>query len=128
MVRGKVIVVDDDAPVRRALQRLIRSAGYDVEVLEDAEAFLSHDVVEPPACLVLDLRMPGMSGLDLLNAIAGTPRSLPIVFITGHGDAEARSEALGAGAVDVLDKPLEQMALLQAIEQALSQPPPPSEP
>jgi FixJ family two-component response regulator len=122
MTRGKVIVVDDDAPVRRALQRLIRSAGYEVEVLEDAEAFLAHDVVEPPACLVLDLRMPRMSGLELLNAIAGTYRSLPIVFITGHGDAEARSEALIAGAVDVLDKPLEQVALLEAIALAMSRP------
>jgi FixJ family two-component response regulator len=119
-MRGRVLVVDDDAPVRKALLRLIRAAGYDVEALEDAAAYLAREPTEALACLVLDIRMPGMSGLDLLHAIDGTSRALPIVFITGHGDEEVRSQALAAGAVEVLYKPLDDVALLSAIERAFS--------
>jgi FixJ family two-component response regulator len=120
MCRGTVILVDDDEPVRKALARLIRCAGYEVEALHDAEAFLSRDPVDTLACLVLDLRMPGMGGLELFHAIAGTSRALPIVFITGHGSEDVRVEAMAAGAVDVLDKPVDQAALLGAIDLALS--------
>ena len=115
-----MLVVDDDAPVRKALLRLIRAAGYDVEALEDAAAYLAREPTEALACLVLDIRMPGMSGLDLLHAIEGTSRALPIVFITGHGDEAVRSQALAAGAVEVLYKPLDDVALLSAIERAFS--------
>jgi len=91
-----------------------------VVVLDAAPAYLAQQAPEQPACLVLDIRMPGMSGIDLLRAIDGTPLDLPIVFITGHGDEEVRNQALGAGAVDVLYKPLDQLVLLEAIDRALS--------
>ena len=125
MVEGKVYVVDDDASVRRALERLIRSAGYDVVALSDATAYLRYSTSSTPACLVLDIRMPRMSGLELQNAIEGTSRALPIVFITGHGDDDARSQALAAGAVDVLYKPLDEKVLFGAIERALARSPRP---
>ena len=115
-----VFLVDDDASVRKALRRLIRAAGYDVETFEDAGAFLQqHGVARPRACLLLDIRMPGMSGLELQQALSGTGRALPIVFITGHGDEDARAQALACGAVDVLYKPLDERVLLEAIERAL---------
>ncbi len=114
-----VILVDDDSSVRKALHRLIHAAGYTVESLPDGAAYLAREPVPAPACLILDIRMPGMSGLDLQDAIAGTPRSLPIVFITGHGEEEVRNRALASGAVDVLFKPLDETTLLAAIERAL---------
>jgi len=119
MAPGKVLVVDDDASVRKSLRRLIRTAGYDVETLEGASAYLERVAEKPPACLLLDIRMPGMSGLDLLRVIAGTPRDLPIVLISGHGDEDVREQALDAGAVEVLYKPLDETTLLAAIDQAL---------
>ena len=119
MAPGKVLVVDDDASVRKGLHRLIRAAGYDVETLEGAAAYLERAAVRRPACLVLDIRMPGMSGLDLLHEVAGTVRDLPIVFISGHGDEDVRAQALDAGAVEVLYKPLDETTLLAAIDQAL---------
>ena len=122
MARGKVFLVDDDASVRKALDRLIRSFGFEVEPLADAASFLMCAVPAVPACLVLDIRMPGMSGLELKAAIEGTSLALPVVFITGHGDAEVRAQALAAGAVDVLFKPIGAEALLEAIERALSVP------
>jgi FixJ family two-component response regulator len=120
MMAGRVVVIDDDSSVRRALARLIRAAGYEVETLEHAQAYLDHSAIAPPACLVLDIRMPGMSGLELQSAIEGTARSLPIVFITGHGEDETRASALSAGAVDVLQKPLDEKGLFDAIERALA--------
>jgi FixJ family two-component response regulator len=114
-----VFVVDDDASVRKALQRLLGAAGYHVEVMSGAGDYLAHDEPKPPACLVLDIRMPGMTGLALQQRIVGTLLAVPIVFITGHGDEETRSQALAAGAVDVLYKPLDKQVLLEAIERAL---------
>jgi len=119
MTRGTVFLVDDDASVRKALQRLIRAAGYDVESFPDAAAYLASPVPALPACIVLDIRMPTMSGFELQSAIAGTPRALPVVFITGHGDEAVRSQALEAGAVDVLFKPIDEEELVSAIEKAL---------
>jgi len=119
MAPGKVLVVDDDASVRKSLHRLIRTAGYDVETLEGASAYLARVAETPPACLLVDIRMPGMSGLDLLRVVAGTARDLPIVFISGHGDEGMREQALEAGAVDVLYKPFDETTLLAAIDQAL---------
>jgi FixJ family two-component response regulator len=119
MIPGKVLIVDDDASVRKSLQRLVRAAGYDVETLESAAAYLDRAVQARPACLVLDIRMPGMSGLDLLRAVSGTVRDLPIVFISGHGDEGVRAQAIDAGAVEVLYKPLDESTLLAAIDQAL---------
>jgi FixJ family two-component response regulator len=115
-----VFIVDDDASVRRALGRLIRAAGYQVEVFGAATEYLAREAPERPACLVLDIRMPGMSGLDLLHEVAGTSRDLPIVFISGHGDEDVRAQAIDAGAVEVLYKPLDETTLLAAIDQALT--------
>ncbi len=119
MTRGTVFLVDDDASVRKALQRLIRAAGYDVESFADAAGYLASPAPSLPACIVLDIRMPTMSGFELQSAIAGTSRALPIVFITGHGDEAVRSQALEAGAVDVLFKPIDEEELVSAIEKAL---------
>ncbi len=116
---GTVVIVDDDPAVRKALHRLIQAAGYRVESLADAAAYLARPPTPPPACIVLDIRMPGMNGLELQATIGGTSRALPIVFITGHGGEEMRSQALASGAVDVLFKPLEETTLITAIERAL---------
>ena len=118
MIRGTVFLVDDDASVRKALQRLIRAAGYDVESFPDAAGYLASPAPSLPACIVLDIRMPTMSGFELQSAIAGTSRALPVVFITGHGDEAVRSQALEAGAVDVLFKPIDEEELVSAIAPA----------
>ena len=115
----KVFVVDDDRSVRRALGRLLRAAGYEIELFDAAEAYLAREAPEPPACLVLDVRMPGMTGIELHRAVAGTPRELPIVFITGQADEESWHTLAEAG-VRVLYKPLDDTELLAAIEQALA--------
>jgi FixJ family two-component response regulator len=114
-----VFVVDDDASVRTALLRLLRAAGYDAEALDAGLAYLQHAAPTPPACLLLDVRMPGMSGLELHQKIRGTAHALPTVFITGHADDLVRHKALAGGAVAMLDKPLDKALLLEAIEQAL---------
>ena len=114
-----VLIVDDDASVRRALGRLIRAAGYDVEVFAGAADYLARDPPARPACLVLDIRLPGMTGIELQRALEGTALALPIVFITGHGDDAVRDQTLAAGAVDVLYKPVDDHVLLAAIERAL---------
>jgi len=119
MTRGTVFLVDDDASVRKALHRLIRAAGYDVESFPDAAGYLASPAPSLPACIGLDIRMPTMSGFELQSAIAGTSRALPVVFITGHGDEAVRSQALEAGAVDVLFKPIDEEELVSAIEKAL---------
>jgi FixJ family two-component response regulator len=114
-----VFVVDDDHSVRKALGRLLRAAGYEFELFEAAEAYLAGAPPEPPACLLLDIRMPGMTGLELQRAIEGTPMELPIVFITGHADEEIL-QSLSRRTVSVLYKPLDDVALLAAIDQALA--------
>ena len=119
MTRGTVFLVDDDPSVRKALQRLIRAAGYDVESFADAAGYLAATPPSTPACIVLDIRMPAMTGFELQSAIAGTSRALPVVFITGHGDETVRTQALEAGAVDVLFKPIDEEELVSAIEKAL---------
>ena len=114
-----VYLVEDDASVRKGLDRLLRSAGYRVESLDSASAYLARATVARPACLVLDIRMPGMSGFELQRAIAGTVLARPIVFITGHGDEDIRMRALSTGAVDVLFKPIDEAVLIEAVERAL---------
>jgi len=118
----KVLIVDDDASVRKGLRRLVQAAGYEVEVFAEAREFLARPA-EParPACLVVDVRMPGMSGLELVDVIAGTPRALPVVFISGHADDDVRERAHACGAVAFLDKPVADTALLEAIERGLEQ-------
>lgn len=114
-----VFIVDDDPSVLKALGRLIRAAGYQVEVFGSATEYLAREPPRPPACILLDVRMPGMNGPELQRAIEGTGRGLPIVFITGHGDESVRAQVLAAGAVEVLSKPVDDSDLLAAIEQAL---------
>jgi FixJ family two-component response regulator len=120
MATPLISVVDDDHSVRESLARLIRSVGFGVQVFGSAEDFLSAGGREPD-CLILDIRMPGMNGLELQRELAATDRDLPVIFITAHGsDQEVRARALGAGAVDYLLKPLQEDEVLKAIDLALS--------
>ena len=114
-----VWVVDDDASVREALRSLIRSAGLRVETLASAQEFLACPRVEAPSCLVLDVRMPRLSGLDLQKRMAEISLQIPIVFITGHGDVPTSVRAMKAGAVEFLTKPFDDQDLLEAIQQAI---------
>jgi FixJ family two-component response regulator len=118
--RESTVIVVDDRSVRNALQRLLRAAGHHVECLASAAAYLEHPVAAGPACLVLDVRMPGMTGFELEATIRGTPRALPVVFITGHGEEEVRRQANDAPAAELLFKPLDDRALLSAIDRALA--------
>ncbi len=114
-----VFVIDDDRSVRKALSLLMESVGLDVQTFPSAEAFLAHDLPDRPSCLVLDVRMPGMSGLDLQEELNRAGQRIPIIFITGHGDVGMRVRALKAGAVDFLQKPFDAQELLDAIHCAL---------
>lgn len=114
-----VFVVDDDPSVRTALHRLIRSVGMQVEIFKTAKEFLSRPHYEGPSCLVLDVRMPGLSGLDLQEELAKADLTLPIIFITGHGNIPMSVRAIKAGAVDFLEKPFDDQALLDLIQHAI---------
>jgi FixJ family two-component response regulator len=114
-----VYVLDDDASVREALSSLIRSVGLNVEIFSSAQEFLQRRRPEVPACLVLDVRLPGLSGLDLQRELATAKSSLPIIFITGHGDVPMSVHAMKAGAVEFLTKPFRDQELLDAIQQAI---------
>lgn len=116
---GIAYVIDDDEDVRRALARLLRSSGLTVVTFPSAQAFLAHRLVDRPSCLVLDVRLPGASGLDLQAALEQAQLEIPIVFITGHADVPMSVRAMKAGAVDFLEKPFDDTALLEAIHQAL---------
>ena len=115
-----VHVVDDDLSVRTALSRLLRAAGYDVRIYASAGEFLIARPSDGPACLVLDVRLPGPSGLDLQQALEKQGQALPIVFLTGHGDIPMSVRAIQAGAVDFLTKPVKREPLLRAVETALT--------
>jgi FixJ family two-component response regulator len=114
-----VFVVDDDASVRAALAALIRSAGLKVETFASAREFLARAPARVPSCLVLDLRLPGLSGLDLQSRMGELNLEIPIVFITGHGDIPTSVRAMKAGAVEFLTKPFLDRDLLDAIAQAI---------
>ena len=114
-----VFVLDDDESVRRGLARLLRSAGHRVEVFGSVQAFLARPEHDGPRCLVLDVRMPGRSGLDLHQWLEATGRDLPVIFITGEADTDWVSEAMQAGALSVLPKPVEEADLLAATGDAL---------
>ena len=114
-----VFVVDDDESVRKALKRLIKSVGLNVETFATAQEFLSREQHEGPSCLVLDVRMPGLSGLDLQQELTKTDLTLPIIFITGHGNIPMSVRAMKAGAVDFLEKPFEDQVLLDLIQRAI---------
>lgn len=114
-----VFVVDDDAAVRDSLRRLISSVGLAVEVFATAQAFLGTRRADAAGCLVLDVRLPGLSGLDLQRELADTDAALPIIFLTGHGDIPMSVRAMKAGAVEFLTKPYHAQDLLDAIRNAI---------
>jgi FixJ family two-component response regulator len=116
-----ISVVDDDHSVRESLARLIRSVGFTVQVFGSAEEFLGAGPRRNTDCLILDIRMPGMNGLELQQELSSSDPDLPVIFITAHGlDHEMRTRALGAGAVDYLLKPLNEDEVLKAIDAALN--------
>jgi FixJ family two-component response regulator len=114
-----VFVVDDDASIRDALTSLIRSVGLGVETFGSAREFLNGQRPDVPGCLVLDVRLPGVSGLDLQRELAAAQVDLPIIFITGHGDIPMTVRAMKAGAVEFLTKPFRDQELLDAVQQAI---------
>ena len=113
-------VVDDDLSFRTAVTRLLRAAKYEVRGYRSASEFLDSDPCATPGCILLDLRMPGVSGSDLQQSLAHMDEPLPIVFLTGHGDISASVRAMKAGAVDFLTKPVRREALLAAVQNALT--------
>jgi FixJ family two-component response regulator len=115
-----VFIVDDDEDMRRALAVLIRSGGYEVAALGSAEAFLQQAVPDRPACLVLDLRLPEIDGMALHQVMQARGGSLPIVFLTGHGDVRTSVRAMRAGAIDFLEKPVEADRLFASIARAIA--------
>jgi len=116
-----VYIVDDDFSFRDSLQFLLESVGFEVRVFPSAKDFLDDADPEAPGCLLLDVRMPGMSGLDLQNELVKAKISLPIIFITGHGTVPMSVRAMKSGAVDFLQKPFDEQDLLNAVRQAIEQ-------
>ncbi len=114
-----ISVVDDDDSVRESLQGLIRSVGLAVEVFASAEEFLSSNRLRDTSCLILDVRMPKINGLELQRELAARNCEIPVVFITAHGDEAARAQAIRHGSVDYLFKPFREESLLNAIHVAL---------
>jgi len=114
-----VFAIDDDASVRKGLTRLLRSAGYKSEIFELASDFLKREQHTGPACVIVDLRMPGINGMELQKTLIQHGREEQLVFITGHGDIALCAQAMKAGAVDFLSKPFRADELLQCIERAL---------
>jgi FixJ family two-component response regulator len=117
---GTVLVVDDDAALRGSVGRLLRSLGLETQLFASISDFLESDPPDGPACLVLDVRMPGKSGLDLQRELAAANRELPIIFITGHGDIPMSVQAMKGGAIEFLTKPFRDQDLLDAIQLGLS--------
>jgi FixJ family two-component response regulator len=114
-----VFVIDDDAAIRNALRSLIRSVGLQVELFGSAQEFLQRKLPDAPGCLVLDIRLPGISGLDFQRKLIEANLPIPIIFITGHGDIPMSVRAMKAGAVEFLTKPFRDQDLLDAIHIAL---------
>ena len=119
--RPTIFDVDDDDSVRRGLSRLLRSLEFDVETCKSANEFLERGNYEDVGCLILDVRMPGLSGMDLHDTLIDAGIDVPIVFITGHGDGPLRVEAMKKGAVDFLPKPFDENELLNALSKAIGQ-------
>ncbi len=115
-----VFVVDDDASVRKSLARLLKAAGYEAETFASVRDFLARRPHDGPCCLVLDVRMPGLTGLDLQEALRAAGQRLSIVFITGYRDVPVSVKAMKGGAVDFLTKPVDEETLLGAIQQAVA--------
>lgn len=117
--RAAVFVIDDDASMRRSLDSLLRSVNLDVHLYASAQEFMRATRPDVPGCLVLDVRLPGMSGLTFQQELAKAGIALPVIFITGHGDVPMTVRAMKAGATDFLTKPFEEQALLDAIDAAI---------
>jgi FixJ family two-component response regulator len=115
-----VLVVDDDLTLRESVGRLLRSLGLEAQLFASIADFLNSDPPDGPACLVLDVRLPGKSGLDLQRELAAANRELPIIFITGHGDIPMTVQAMKGGAIEFLTKPFRDQELLDAIQLGLS--------
>jgi FixJ family two-component response regulator len=115
-----ISIVDDDDSVREAIESLLKSVGHRVELFASAEEFLNLGSRQETACLILDVRMPGMSGLELQGRLATANRSIPIIFISAHSDENARARALAAGAIEFLQKPFSEETLLDAINAGLA--------
>src|ERR1700716_126732 len=116
-----VSVVDDETSVREAMESLLRSAGYTVRLFASAEDFLSSGNQGATACLIVDLQMPGMSGLDLQRRCSHGTRRIPIIFLTGHYDHESRKKAMNAGALAFFRKPFPEQALMEAVRSAFNE-------
>jgi len=114
-----IAIVDDDPSVREGLESLIRSAGLRARTFGSAQEFLANRGAEAPSCLILDLQLPGLSGLDLQMRMAEADLEIPIVFLTGHGNIPASVQAMKAGAIEFLTKPVEEADLLRAIQEAI---------
>jgi FixJ family two-component response regulator len=114
-----IAIVDDDESCRRAAARLVKSLGYGAATFGSAEEFLSSGRVDDTACLISDVQMPGMSGLELQNRLGAHGHRLPIIFMTAYPETKARQQALAAGALAFLDKPFSDEALISCIDQAL---------
>lgn len=120
MIKAAVCIVDDDPSVQRALRRLLQSAGYCVLTCNAAEEFLAMTALPRPICLLLDLRMPGMTGADLQAAIVGTKHDVPVIMFSGHADAGTIMRSKLAGAVSCLSKPVEEDELLRTVAFAIA--------
>src|SRR5213595_3849826 len=114
-----IVVIDDDASIRKALDNLLRSVGLDVELFKSPQEFLQSNRPDRPGCIVLDVRFPGRSGLDMQRELAAVNTPLPIIFITGYGDIPMSVRAMKAGAVEFLTKPFRDQDLLDAVGTAL---------
>lgn len=114
-----VFVIDDDSSVRKSLSRLLRSADYTVEAFPSAEEFLRREHFDGVGCILLDVKMPGLSGIDLQEELSKADYHMPIIFITGHGNIPMSVQAMKKGAVDFLTKPFDDKELLQTIEKAI---------
>jgi FixJ family two-component response regulator len=115
-----IFVVDDDPSVRDSMVLMLKSEGFNVKTFVSAQDFLNANLQQGPACLILDVRMPGMSGLDLQEKLVSAKTPLPVIFITGHGTVPMSVRAMKAGAVDFLQKPFEEQDLLDAIYKAIN--------
>ncbi len=114
-----IVVIDDDASVRKALDNLFKSVGFDVELFTSPQEFLQSERADRPGCIVLDVRFPGRSGLDMQRDLANAEAQLPIIFITGYGDIPMSVRAMKAGAVEFLTKPFRDQDLLDAVRTAI---------
>jgi FixJ family two-component response regulator len=114
-----IFVIDDDTSVRKSLSRLLRTLNFRVETYESGEHFLSREAYHGIGCIILDIRMPGLSGMDLHDELIRTQRALPIIFVTGHGDIPMSVRAMKKGAIDFLPKPFDEEDLLQALNKAI---------